>query len=52
MEDNEKVEVRFDIYCEKCKYYQLSETWDPCNECLACPYNYNTAKPVNYVEGK
>lgn len=50
--DDEKMEVRFDIYCEKCKYAELNETWNPCNECLAQPWNENSQKPINYVEGK
>ena len=45
----ENLEVRFDIYCKQCKYAQHSEEIDPCDECLAQPYNENTQKPINYI---
>ena len=43
-------EVRFDIYCSKCKYKVLDEKQDPCNECLAMPMNEDTQKPVFFKE--
>lgn len=48
MENNLK-EVRFDIYCKKCKHQKLNESKDPCNECLDHGWNDETEKPVNYV---
>ena len=41
-------EVFYDIYCKKCKYYEL----EPYNECLAEPYNMDSHKPVNFKEDK
>lgn len=52
MAEIDKLEVRFDIYCEKCKYAKESEEFDPCDSCLAQPWNYNSEKPVNYIEAK
>ena len=51
MEDNTKL-VDFDVYCPKCKYLELDDSDDPCNECLAYGGNYNSHKPVNYEEKK
>ena len=42
-------EVYFNAYCGQCKYADIQETDDPCNECLANPSNINTHKPVMYV---
>lgn len=49
MELQEK-EVRFDIWCHKCKHYDLNATDDPCNHCLANPSNSNSTKPVDFEE--
>jgi len=49
METNTK-EVNFRLYCPKCKHYELPETEDPCNECLAQGWNYDSRKPINYEE--
>lgn len=43
-------EVRFDKYCENCKYSKTPETEDPCDECLNCPMNFESNKPVNWKE--
>lgn len=43
-------EVRFDTWCETCKYAETPETDDPCNYCLAQPYNAYSTKPVNWKE--
>lgn len=48
--ENELKEVRFDIYCEKCKFAGTSESEDPCFECLDEPVNIDSEKPVNYKE--
>lgn len=45
-------EVFYDIYCKKCKYYELEPYKSPCNECLAEPYNMDSHKPVNFKEDK
>lgn len=51
--NNDYKEVRFDKYCEKCKYKDVDDTksQEPCNECLDNPVNYCTEKPVNFKEG-
>lgn len=50
-EGNENLkETRFDIYCKTCKYKDLDEVKDPCNECLAIGMIENTEVPENYVK--
>jgi len=49
--NSEPKEVRFDIWCGQCKYSDREEIKDPCNECLACPTNIDSEKPV-FFEGK
>ena len=44
--------VRFDIYCDKCKHKELDESLEPCNECLTCPVNYHSSKPVKFEEAE
>lgn len=46
---NEK-EVRFDLYCEKCKHGNVAETEEPCNECLTYPFGLGSVKPFNFEE--
>ena len=38
----------FEQYCKKCKHKDISETEDPCNDCLDEPVNENSRKPVNF----
>lgn len=45
-------EVDFATYCPKCKYEDVEDIKDPCNECLDYPMNENTVKPVNYIPKK
>lgn len=45
-------EVRFNEYCDKCKYKDVDETEDPCNECLTHPANWCSHKPVKFEEDK
>lgn len=49
MEDNYK-EVYFDQYCKTCKYENLPETDDPCDECLQETVNVYSHKPVKWKE--
>lgn len=42
--------VDFEKYCKKCKFKDLEETKDPCNECLDYPTNWMTDKPQRYKE--
>ena len=46
-DDNYK-EVYFHEYCETCKFKDVKDTDDPCNECLGEPANLHSHKPVNY----
>ena len=43
-------EVDFEYYCPKCKHEEVSETKDPCNECLDQCWNEETRKPIKFVE--
>lgn len=43
-------EVRFDIYCSKCKNSNTPETEDPCNDCLAQGWNEDSKKPILFKE--
>lgn len=47
--DNLK-EIRFDIYCKKCKYFERAEKDDPCVDCLLETVNQNSKKPVYFKE--
>lgn len=42
--------VKFDEWCESCKYFETEETEDPCNECLNESVNEDSRKPVNWQE--
>lgn len=46
--DNEYKEVYFYEYCEKCKYKNVDDVKDPCNECLDEPANLYSHKPVKF----
>ena len=47
---NDTRECLFNIYCKTCKYEDVEDVEDPCNECLGEPFNLNSHKPVNYEE--
>lgn len=49
MEDNIK-EVRYDIYCKKCKHYKQEDWKEPCHDCLNQPWNVNSKKPIYFKE--
>lgn len=51
MENQYKI-VDFKKYCETCKYKEMKEVKDPCNECLDNPVNENSEKPVKYKEAE
>ncbi len=44
------VEVRFDIWCKKCKDAKTPEEKDPCNECMDHFYNQGSTKPIYFKE--
>lgn len=43
-------EVRFDIWCARCKHQKKKETERPCARCLSYPVNDSSEKPVEYEE--
>ena len=43
-------EVDFNKHCKTCKYEELSEKFDPCNECLDSPMNSYSDKPIYWEE--
>lgn len=45
-------EVRFDLYCQKCKNYDKKDEEEPCNDCLSVGYRYGTEKPDKFEEAK
>ena len=45
-------EVRFDLYCKKCKHCDKKEDKEPCDECLNNPVNLYSHKPINFEEEK
>lgn len=44
-------EVYFGDYCQKCAFFKLSESEDPCWDCLKHPVNEHSHKPTRFVEG-
>ena len=52
MSDEQKTkEVYYDEWCTKCKNWPVSDGDEPCNECLATPFNLNSHKPVRFKDG-
>lgn len=49
-------EVYFNQYCKTCKYAVAFDSdgnlLEVCEECLACPSNTDSHKPVNWKEVK
>ena len=43
-------EVRFDTWCQKCKYEKLTEQEKPCWDCLDEPVNIDSEKPLYFEE--
>ena len=50
MDETTEMEVNFKYYCKLCKYENLEETKDPCNDCLDHPSNINSRKPIRFKE--
>lgn len=46
--DEDYKEVDFETYCKTCKYSDLDEARDPCNECLEHGMNIQTSKPTEW----
>lgn len=49
---SDQKEVDYVTWCPKCKYIDIPDTDDPCNECLTYPTNLYSHKPVKFEEGK
>lgn len=49
---NEEKMVDFEKYCAKCKYEEDNpdDESSPCSECLDCPINQYSKKPIMYKE--
>ena len=47
-DESSKKFVRFDKYCDSCKYAKKSPTDDPCNDCLGIGAREETEKPQYY----
>lgn len=47
--DNTK-EVFFGNYCQLCKFCNLDEDEEPCDECLEIPFREDTHKPMYFEE--
>lgn len=46
---NEQYKIVFyHLYCDSCKYSELDDHKEPCNECLTHPTNLYSHKPINY----
>lgn len=52
MEEGSYKDVLFNKYCKTCKYGELSEVKDPCNECLEYGMREGTEKPLYFEEKK
>lgn len=48
--EHEYKEVYFHEYCKTCKYVNVEDVKDPCNDCLGEPANLHSHKPVYYEE--
>lgn len=41
-------EIRYDIYCPKCKHQKKSEWENPCRECLDHGCGIDSKRPIYY----
>ena len=48
--DSQLKEVRFDLYCEKCKYWSGGKETSYCDDCLEEPVREGTIKPLKWEE--
>ncbi len=44
--------VKFDKFCKTCKFGEVNEDEDPCQECLCVAINEHSEKPIKYEEKK
>lgn len=47
-----EMEVRFDIWCDKCKHKDVPEEKEPCCDCLSYPAAQDSERPVRFEEPK
>ena len=43
-------EVYFHEHCPNCKYWDLPESEEPCNECMKNGWNINSHKPIKFKD--
>lgn len=43
-------EVRFDLYCDRCKYKEKDDYEEPCFSCLDDPVREYSHRPINWKE--
>ena len=44
--------VEYDKYCDKCKYKNIKDTEDPCDECLGSPVRESSKRPINWKKSE
>ena len=42
--------VEYENWCPKCKYLNVDEVEEPCNECLTYPVVEDSHKPIKFEE--
>lgn len=45
-------EVDYEKWCATCKHQNEKESCDACNDCLNQPWNIDSRKPINWMEGE
>ena len=48
--DDQYKEIYFCDYCKICAHEKEPAWEDPCNECLTCPVNLYSHKPIRWEE--
>lgn len=50
--DDDKIykEVYYHKYCDSCKFKDVKDIDEPCNECLDNPINVQSHKPIKWEE--
>lgn len=43
-------EIRYDLFCDRCKHHSTVDTDKPCNECLTECVRMGSIIPVNFEE--
>lgn len=50
MSENDYKMVMFNTHCPKCKYEEVDENQEPCEECLTEYAKWASRKPVKFEE--